>query len=285
MTTGKYVNCVPLYRQEQDLKRHGIPITRSTLAFWMIKSGLLVQPLFNLMDDRLLSYDIINMDETRCQVLKEPGKDPQSQSFMWVRRGGPPDKTIILYDYAPTRSQQVPIDLLGDYAGYLQTDGYDGYNKVCNQNAIIQLGCWAHVRNKFDQALKAQKQLKLKKTTLTVQALNRIRLLYKIEKQAKKLKPEQRLALRQQYAIPILKDFRKWLDKHLMVVVKQSALGKAMYYMDRQWPKLIVYTEDDRFNIDNNSVEISIRPFVVGRKNPYFQTPYRVQKPVRIYIH
>ncbi len=187
MANGKYINGVPLYRQEQDLKRHGIPITRSTLAFWMIKAGLLVQPLINLMNDQLLNHDIINMDETRCQVLK----DPQSQSYMWARRGGAPDQTIILYDYAPTRSQQVPIDLLGGYAGYLQADGYDGYNKVCDQNQIIQLGCWAHVRNKFDQAFKAQKQLKLKKTTLTAQALNRIRLLYKIEKQAKTLSPEQ----------------------------------------------------------------------------------------------
>ena len=270
VATGKYVNGVPLYRQEQDLKRHDIPITRSTLAFWMIKSGLLGQPLINLMNERLLNYDIISMDETRCQVLKEPGKDPQSQSFMWVRRGGPPDQRIILYDYAPTRSQQVPIDLLGDYAGYLQTDGYDGYTKVCDQNEIIQLGCWAHVRNKFDQALKAQKQLKLKKTTLTAQALNRIRLLYKIEKRAKKLNPDQRLALRQQYGIPILKDLRQWLDKHLMVLVKQSALGKAMHYMDKQWPKLMVYTDDGRLNIDNNLVENSIRPFVIGRKNHLF---------------
>ena len=270
VTTGKYVNGVPLYRQEQDLKRHCIPVTRSTLAFWMIKAGVLVQPLFNLLNDRLLSYDIINMDETRCQVLKEPGKDPQSQSYMWVRRGGPPDQMIILFDYAPARSQQVPIDLLGEYAGYLQTDGYDGYNKICNQNQIDQLGCWAHVRNKFDQAFKAQKQLKLKKTTLTTQALNRIRLLYKIEKQAKKLNPEQRLALRQQYAVPILKDLRKWLDKHLIVVVKQSALGKAMFYMDKQWSKLTVYTEDGRLNIDNNLVENSIRPFVIGRKNSLF---------------
>ena len=126
------------------------------------------------------------------------------------------------------------------------------------------------MRNKFDQALKAQKQLKLKKTTLTAQALNRIRLLYKIEKQAKKLKPEQRLALRQQYSIPILKDLRKWLDKHLVVVVKQSALGKAVYYMDKQWPKLIVYAEDGRLSIDNNRVENSIRPFVIGRKNSLF---------------
>ena len=134
----------------------------------------------------------------------------------------------------------------------------------------MQINIWAHVRNKFDQAFKAQKQLKLKKTTLTTQALNRIRLLYKIEKQAKKLKSEQRLALRQQYAVPILRDLRQWLDKHLMVVVKQSALGKAMHYMDKQWPKLMVYTEDGRLSIDNNAVENSIRPFVIGRNYPQY---------------
>ena len=112
---NKYVNSTPLYRQENDLGRYGLPITRSTLASWMIKAGILIQPLINLMNDRLLIYDIVMMDETRCQVLKEPGKTPQSRSYMWCRRGGPPEQTIILFDYAPTRSQQVPIDLLGDY--------------------------------------------------------------------------------------------------------------------------------------------------------------------------
>lgn len=270
LAINKYVNGMPLYRQELEFKRLKIPITRSSLASWMIKAGLLIQPLINLMRESMLSYDILQMDETRCQVLKEPGKPPQSQSYMWVQRGGPPDKFIILYDYAPTRSQTVPVDLLGDYSGYLQTDGYEGYNKVCLQNGIIQLGCWAHAKRKFDQAIAAQGKLKTKKVPLAHQALQRIRLLYRIEKQAKTMDAEKRLALRQSRSVPVLKDLRQWLDKHLPVIVKQSALGKAMYYMDKQWDKLTVYTTDGRLNIDNNLAENVIRPYVVGRKNWLF---------------
>ena len=141
---------------------------------------------------------------------------------------------MILYDYAPTRSQEVPVELLGDYAGYLQIDGYDGYNKVIAENEITPLGCWAHVRRKFDQAMKAQGKHKSRKASLAQQAMQRIQLLYKVEKQAKGLNDEQRRALRQEKAIPILKGLREWLDQHLPVVVKQSALGKAMHYVNKQ---------------------------------------------------
>ena len=270
VVVGKYINSMPLYRQEQEFKRLDIPLNRSTLANWVIKAGLLIQPLINLMRESMLDYDIVQMDETRCQVLKEPGKTPQSQSYMWVQRGGPPARRIILYDYAPNRSQSIPVQLLGDYSGYLQTDGYEGYKKVCQQNNITQLGCWAHVRRKFDQAIKAQGKLKTKKVSLAKQALQRIQLLYRIEKQAKDLTVEQRFALHQSRSVPILNDLRKWLDQHLPVVVKQSGLGKAMHYMDKQWDKLTVYTTDGRLNIDNNFCENAIRPFVIGRKNHLF---------------
>ena len=127
----------------------------------------MIQSLINLLRESLLAYDSLQMDETRCQVLKEPGKTPQSQSYMWVQRGGPPDKRVILFDYAPTRSQEVPVELLADYAGYLQIDGYEGYNKVCVQNDITPLGCMAHVRRKFDQALKTQGKLKNRKASVS----------------------------------------------------------------------------------------------------------------------
>ena len=267
---NKYVNGMPLYRQELEFKRLEIPITRSSLANWMIKCGLLIQPLINLMRESMLSYDIVQMDETRCQVLKEPGKSPHSQSYMWIQRGGPPDGTVILYDYAPTRSQTVAVDLLGDYSGYLQTDGYEGYNKVCLQNGILQLGCWSHAKRKFEQAIAAQGKVKTKKVSLANQALQRIRLLYRIEKQARTMDAEQRLALRQSRSLPILRDLRKWLDQHLPVVVKQSALGKAMHYLDKKWEKLNIYTTDGRLNMDNNLCENAIRPFVIGRKNHLF---------------
>ena len=270
LAVNKYINGMPLYRQEAEFKRLDIPLTRSTLATWMIKAGLLIQPLINLLREVMLDHDVLQMDETRCQVLKEPGKTPQSRSYMWIQRGGPPGRPIILFDYAPTRSQEVPVELLGDYAGYLQIDGYEGYNKVCKQNEIIPLGCMAHVRRKFDQALKAQGSLKARKASLAQQALQRIQLLYRIEKQAKGVSDQQRTELRQSRVVPVLDGLRQWLDQHLLMVVKQSALGKAMHYMDKQWPRLTVYTEDGRLNIDNNLCENAIRPFVIGRKNHLF---------------
>ena len=171
VASNKYVNGMPLYRQAQDLKRLGLPLSVSTLARWMIKAGVLIQPLINLLGERMLIYDIISMDETRCQVLKEPGRSVQSQSFMWCRRGSPPDEPIILFDYSPSRFQQVPIDLLGDYSGYLQVDAYGDYNK------LIRVGCWAHVMVKFKDAYKVQAKLKRKKTSLMLQAVKQIRVI------------------------------------------------------------------------------------------------------------
>ena len=270
VAVSKYADGLPLYRQEQQLKRIHVHLPRTTLANWMIKVGILIQPLINLMRDTLLGYDIIGMDETRVQVLKEPGKSPQSQSYLWVQRGGPPDNPIILFDYDPSRSQDVPVRLLEGFAGYLQTDGYNGYNKVSADNGITQLGCMAHVRRKFDEALKAQKSSNTKrKSSLAATALQRIQLLYRLERQCKDLEPEQRHTLRQSRAVPVLDDFRQWLDQHVPLVPPKSALGKAMYYTHKQWDKLTVYTQDGRLRIDNNLTENAIRPFVIGRKNSY----------------
>ena len=268
IVAGKYVNGMPLYRQAQELKRLDIPISVSTLARWMIKAGTLIQPLINLLGERQLIYDIVCMDETQCQVLKESGRLPQSQSFMWVRRGGPPDNPIILFDYSPTRSRQVPVDLLDDYSGYLQVDAYDGYNKVVRDNDLIRVGCWGHVMVKFKDTYKVQAKLKRKKTSLTRQAIKIIKALYQVEDEAdvREFNAQQRQFLRQVKSKPILKKFKKWLDKHLPVVVKQSALGKAMHYMADEWDTLQVYLSDGRLRIDNNLTENAIRPFVMGRK-------------------
>jgi transposase len=152
----KYVDGLPLYRQETILNRINVDIPRGTKASWMIKVGTLVQPLINLLRDRSLDYDILQMDETRVQVLKEAGRRAQSQSYLWVQRGGPPDGRVILYDYDPSRSGAVPQRLLAGYRGYLQTDGYDGYNAVVGTNGLKHLGCMAHARRRFDEAVKAQ---------------------------------------------------------------------------------------------------------------------------------
>jgi len=176
IAVSKYVDALPLYRQEQKLKRINVDLPRSTLSNWMIQAGQLVQPLINVMRDAMLDYGIIAMDETRLQVSKESGKSAQSQSYLWVQRGGPPDHPMIVYDYHASRASSVPVALLGEFKGYLQTDGYEGYTSVCKANGLTQLGCWAHVRRKFDEALKAQnpKTLNKSKVSLATQASDAI---------------------------------------------------------------------------------------------------------------
>jgi transposase len=270
ITVSKYQDALPLYRQETILRRIGVDIPRATLANWMIRSGTLIQPLINLMRDRLLDYDIIQMDETPVQVLKEPGKRAQSKSYIWVQRGGPPDQPVVLYDYDPGRGAGVPKRLLEGFKGYLQTDGYDGYNAVVAANGLTHVGCMAHARRRFNDAVKAQGRNR--KRGKAHRGLSLIRKLYWVEQQARKLKPEERYAWRQQRSRPILDEIRSWLDAALPQVPPSSATGKALSYLHNEWDQLTRYLDDGRLEIDNNAAENAIRPYVLGRKNWLFST-------------
>jgi len=257
-----------LYRQEQILQRIGVDMPRATLANWMIRAGELIQPLVNLLRDQVLGYDIVQMDETTVQVLNEPGKRAQAKSYLWVQRGGPPDRSTVLYDYDPSRSGAVPRRLLAGYTGYLQTDGYEGYNAVVGENAIVHVGCMAHARRRFADAVKAQG--KKKKAGIAPHGLALIQKLYRIEKQASEFAPEDRKAYRDIHARPVLDKLRDWLDTHRPQVPPKTATGEALKYLDDQWDKLARYLDDGRLEIDNNQTENAIRPFVVGRKNWQF---------------
>ena len=268
ITVSKYQDALPLYRQETILQRIGVDLPRATLANWMIQAGQLIQPLINLMHDRLLSHDIIQMDETPVQVLKEVGKSPQSKSYLWLQRGGPPEHPVVLYHYDPGRGAEVAKRLLEGFKGYLQTDGYDGYNAAVLANQLTHVGCMAHARRKFSEAVKAQGRNK--KRGKAHRGLTLIQKLYGIEKRARKLTPEQRHAERQLHARPILDELRTWLDTALPQVPPRSAIGKALHYLHNEWHKLIRYLDDGRLEIDNNAAENAIRPFVLGRKNWLF---------------
>lgn len=143
LLTTKYADGLPLYRFEKVLNRHGVEVSRQTLARWVIQCAAQFQPLLNLLSDRLLESPVIHCDETRLQVLHEPGRGPTAQSWMWVQAGGQPDTPIILFDYDPSRAQAVPLRLLEGYNGYLMTDDYAGYNAVAALPGITRLGCWA----------------------------------------------------------------------------------------------------------------------------------------------
>ena len=278
VAVSKYQDALPLYRQEQIFKRLGLELPRVTLAGWMIRAGALIQPLINLLRDRLLEGDVIHCDETKVQVLKEPGKAATSLSYMWVQVSGRDEKPVVLFDYDPSRGGAIPKRLLGDFSGFLHTDGYEGYGAVCRANDITQIGCWAHVRRKYDEALKAAGINPRKppsgtpppKMRRTLKALGYIQRLFAIEHRIRDQAPEARWRVRQGESAPVVDEFRDWLDTVLPSVVPGSALGKAIAYTDGQWPKLIRFLEDGRLELHNNRAENAIRPFVVGRKNWLF---------------
>jgi len=282
ITVSKYQDALPLYRQETILKRIGVELARATLANWMIQAGHLVQPIINLLRDRLLAHDIVQMDETPVQVLAEPDKTAQSKSWIWLQRGGPPDRPVVLYDYDPGRGAGVPQRLLGDFKGYLQTDGYDGYNAVVAVNGLTHVGCMAHARRKFNEAVQAQGRNK--KRGKAHRGLALIQKLYRIEKQCRKLTADERHARRQKHARPLLDEMRAWLDDALPQVPPTTTTGKALNYLHNEWDKLTRYLDDGRLEIDNNGAENAIRPFVLGRKNWLFSASVKgVKASVNLY--
>ena len=281
LLTTKYADGLPLYRFETVLSRHGIDIPRQTLARWVIQCGEHLQPLLNLMRDKLLDSPVIHCDETRVQVLKEPGRDPSSQSWMWVQTGGPPDKPVILFDYTTSRAQEVPLRLLAGYRGYLMTDDYAGYNAVAAQAGVERLACWAHARRKFVEAQKVQPKGKTGRADV---ALNLINKLYGIERDLKEASAEQRHQGRQQHSLPLLAQLKAWLEKTQPQVTAQNALGKAVNYLASNWSRLERYIEAGHLPIDNNAAERAIRPFVIGRKNWLFSdTPKGATASAQLY--
>jgi transposase len=277
IAVSKYADGLPLYRQETMFRRLGIDLPRASLANWMVKTGELVQPLLNLLRDELLASGFVQCDETRYQVLKEPGKAATSQSYLWVQHA--PDPGIVLYDYDASRSAEVPKRLFAGFEGVLQTDGYEGYGAIGREPGITHVGCWAHARRKFDEALKAQRSSTKKKHSLkeskALQGLAFIQKLYKIERQIQEKPPDERRWLRQERSRPVMEKLRAWLTDAIPRVPPQSLTGKALAYLDSQWPKLVRVLDDGRIPLDTNGVENAIRPFVIGRKNWLFADTVR----------
>ena len=266
---AKYADGLPLYRLEGILSRYGGDLSRATLANWMIGLGKQLQPLMNLMREHQQAGSVILADETRVQVLKEPGRSPTSDKYMWVTLGGSPGKKSILFEYDPSRSKETPLRLLDGFNGYLQTDGYAGYNAVCRENGIIQLGCWDHARRYFKDAQNAQPKPKKGNNNILTKAdqvLSYINKLYIIERKIKALSADEKYQQRQEQSIPVLKQLKIYLEENQYKVPKDSLTGKAMTYLSNQWEKLNVYCTNGELNISNILAENAIRPFVIGRK-------------------
>lgn len=287
----KYVDGLPLARFEHVLGRSGVSVPRQTLARWIIRGAeQVLQPVFNLLRDTLLDHDLIHMDETAVQVLKEAGRAATSGSYMWVQTGGPPTRPVILYDYDPSRSGEVPKRLLADWRGYLMTDGYRGYDAVVKAQRLTHLACMAHVRRGFVEATVG---LPKGKPGRAGEAIDLIRRLYRVEREAKDAgvvgePPAQtyarHLAARHERSKPLLKDLRTWLDTTRPKVTPSARLGQAIAYADKYWARIERYTARGDLPIDNNRCEGAIRPFVVGRKAWMFSdTPAGANASAMIY--
>ena len=268
--TAKFCDALPFYRQERQFDRIGAEISRANMCNWAMKAATACQPVLALLKQEIRSGPLINIDETTLQVLYEPGRAASTKSYMWVCRGGPPDRPGLIYHYAPSRAADVARDLLKGYSGVVQSDGYGGYDFLDHMPEVHHAGCLAHARRKFTDAQKAQGK-NIKPGSVEI-ALGYIRKIYAIEAEAKRkqITGEQLLHLRQAEAKPIFDDFFKWLSKKSLQVVPKSLLGKAVSYTLNEWKRLLVYLDHPFMTPDNNLAENAIRPFVIGRKNWIF---------------
>jgi transposase len=271
IATAKFVDHIPLYRQETQWDRLGVKLPRATQAIWMIRlGGEHVVPIVNLLAEHLIASDLVHCDETPLQVLKSD-KAPTSDHWMWVRCAGPPGRRVVLFDYDPSRAGAVPRRLLEGFCGTLLTDGYEPYAQVAEALHLVHAGCWTHVRRKFDEAHKTQGA---ERTSHAKQALAFIGELYTIERTLKEREqpagPEERLRVRQHRSAAVLERFQAWLMDLAPRVLPESRLGKAVHYTLRQWPKLTVFLKHAEVPLDNNRAENAIRPFVIGRKGWLF---------------
>jgi transposase len=281
---AKFIDHTPFYRQEKQFLRLGVEISRTSMCNWAMQAAAACTPLLNLLRDEVLSGSYVNIDETTLQVLQEPGRDPTTKSYMWIFRRGDPERKVLIYQYHPSRGGDVAKAFLSDFTGFVQTDGYSGYDFLDHVRDIRHIGCWAHARRKFMDVINAQG--KNRKSGAADVAISFIGKLYKLEKEAKikELSPAEVYQMRQAEARPILADMHQWLVKKSVQTPPKGLLGKAVSYALNQWPRLVGYLEDGRLAPDNNAAENAIRPFVVGRKNWLFSgTPEGAEASALLY--
>ena len=256
----------PLYHLERQLsERYGVDTSRQSMARWLIELMAPMQPLYNLMKDALIDYDVAGCDATTLQVLDEPNRAAKTKSFVYCMHGGPPAQKVILYAYNDIAHQGFVNDWFCDFTGYLHVDGdnfFDEIGKVATRSY-----CMAHARRKFEPIAQ-----RIKGNGLAKEALRFFKALYKIERDAslQQLTPQARYTLRQSDSKPLLEKFKQWLDEKSLTVLPQSPLGNAFAYTLKRWQGLTQFLNDGRVQIDNNETERHIKPFVIARKNFLF---------------
>lgn len=263
----KFVNALPLYRQEKEWKTLGVDLSRATMANWiMVASRDWLTPILQRMHQKLLEGKYIHADETHVQVMNETGRKNTSNSYMWVYSTGKyAERPIRIFEYQPGRSGQYPQEFLNKFKGYLHSDAYAGYKKI---EDITRCLCWSHVRRNFVDAL--PKDIRGPDDTLASQGIAYCNKLFEIEKALEDLSSENRKAERLKQEIPVLDAFWAWADSAVDKVLPKSSLGKALQYALNHKEELMNYLKDGNCSISNNLAENCIRPFTIGRKNWLF---------------
>lgn len=266
LIVSKFEDRQPLYHLEKQCEsRHGITCSRQSMARWLIELVPAIQPLYNLLQDRVIDYDVAACDATTLQVLKEPDRRAETKSYLYCMRGGPPEEGVVLYAYNDKKHKQFVQTWFEGFEGYLHVDGDNIFEEI--GEGVLLVNCNAHARRKFEPIAKSAK-----KAGLAQEVLRFYKALYAIEKKAKKdeLTPDQRYELRQKKAKPLFKRFEAWLETNYPFILPESHLGKAFNYCNNRLAGLMRYLEDGRLEIDNNGTEREIKPAVIARKNFLF---------------
>jgi len=258
---NKYVDHLPLYRQQQIFKRLGIKISPSTIDGWIRQLGDLLEPLYNAMVNAVKQEAYLQVDETPTRVLDKKKKGKCHLGYYWVYHS--PMKKMVVFDYQRGRNAAAPKKILNDFNGYLQTDGYAVYTQYSHKKGVTHLGCWAHARRYFEKALKQDK-------SRGEFAMQKIQELYAIEREAKEFSADKRKEYRLEKALPIINAIGKWISEENKYVLPKSLIGKAFNYTMNLWDNLQHYLYNGDLQIDNNLIENSIRPNALGRKNYLF---------------
>lgn len=268
--TAKFCDHLPFYRQEAGFSRIGAEISRQDMVNWTMKACGQLEPLVALIDNTIRDGPVILMDETPVKVLRLERTEKDGQGYMWLARGGPSDRPTVRYRFAPGRGSEHAKAYLGDFSGFLQTDGYAGYDTALAGGSVTHVGCWAHARRKFVEADKASP------SNLSKDAIGRIKKLYELEKgcrdHAKRfgLDDDHFVAHRRQLIEGHLEELKSWLDREAARTLPSGSTGKAIAYTVGQWDKLAAFLGHANLTPDNNRAENAIRPFVLGRKNWMF---------------
>ena len=260
---AKYLDHLPLYRQEAIFARAGLPIPQSTLAQWVGQMGVALQPLVDALKDEMLAHPVLHADETPVAML-DPGAGKTHRAYLWSYSIGAfePVKAVV-YDFAESRAGKHAQSFLGEWRGTLVCDDYSGY-KALIAEGVTEAGCMAHARRKFfDLHTHHQSQI-------AGEALAYFQKLYIIERELTELEHDDRRRLRQEQAKPVLDEFESWLKGRRQQVPNGSATAKAIDYSLRRWAALVQYLHDGQVPIDNNWIENRIRPIATGRKNWLF---------------